>query len=84
MLVSVARRTITGWKIFFRSYECGSVTAASFCSQVSAAAKSLIPSVAVVKKYESFGSVAEMLVLLEEDFPLNYDQRPLTFSVRTS
>ena len=33
---------------------------------MSAAAPSLIPSVAVVKNYESFSSIAEMLVLLEE------------------
>ena len=48
---------------------------------MSAAAPSLIPSVALVKKYESFSSIAEMLVLSEEAFPLNYDKCPLTLSV---
>ena len=48
----------------------GSVIAASFGSQVSASAPSLIPSVSLVHKYESFSSTAEVLEMSDYTFPL--------------
>ena len=49
---------------------CGSVIAASFGSQVSAAAPSLIPFVSLVHKYEPFNSTAEVLGVSDYTFPL--------------
>ena len=55
------------------------IAAASFGSQVSAAAPSLITSVSLVQKYESFSSTAEALVMSSYTFPLSYGNVILCF-----
>ena len=57
----------------------GLATAASFGSQVSAAAPSLIPSVSLVHKYESFSSMAEVLEMSDYTFLLLYGNATLCF-----
>ena len=57
----------------------GLATAASFGSQVSAAAPSLIPSVSLVHKYESFSSTAEVLEMSDYTFLLLYGNATLCF-----